>query len=94
MTKNRHLKLIDFATALVYNDSKIPPKRAEKIRMIREKYGRNIQQEEQEANQNLISMMPKETKQFFSRSSFVGTSAYLSPELLDHNISGPAGIIP
>jgi 3-phosphoinositide dependent protein kinase-1 len=48
MTKNRHLKLIDFATALVFNDSKIPPQRAEKIRAIREKYGRNIEEETEE----------------------------------------------
>ena len=48
MTKNRHLKLIDFATALVFNDNKIQHQRAEKIRAIREKYGRNIEEEDEE----------------------------------------------
>lgn len=66
---------------MVFDESKLSEERASRIRKAREKYSRS--------NKSTIDSLDDEFELCRS-SSFVGTSEYLCPELIDFNVSGPA----
>jgi 3-phosphoinositide dependent protein kinase-1 len=79
LTKDKHIKLIDFGTIFVYDTTKISI--GEKIENIRSKYSKQ--------RSPSLNNFEKPPIKYCKDSSFVGTSEYLCPELVDYNIIGP-----
>ncbi|CAD8153011.1 unnamed protein product [Paramecium octaurelia] len=68
ITEEKHLKLIDFGTAVIYDQEKVPPKIVQAI----ENYRKDFVDTERR-------------RQY----SFVGTNAYLTPEMISDKPVGP-----
>ncbi|CAD8210211.1 unnamed protein product [Paramecium pentaurelia] len=79
LTKDKHLKLIDFGTVFVYDEQKINI--GSKLEQIRIQY--------QKQRSPSLNDFEKPLIKFCRDSSFVGTSEYLCPELIDYNVVGP-----
>lgn len=71
--------MIDFATAMVFDETKMP--NGAKILAIRNLYHRP------KASSTDNNEVPE--IKYCRKSSFVGTSDYLSPELIDYSLCGP-----
>ena len=76
ITNSRHLKMIDFGTASIYDESKAPKDLARRIKEIRERYKKG-----DNAKDELFNREPD-----IQRTTFVGTAEYVSPELLVDDI--------
>ncbi|CAD8059774.1 unnamed protein product [Paramecium primaurelia] len=68
ITEEKHLKLIDFGTAVIYDQDKVPPKIVQAIDNYRKDF------------------VDTERKRKYS---FVGTNAYLTPEMISDQPVGP-----
>ncbi|CAD8211345.1 unnamed protein product [Paramecium pentaurelia] len=79
LTKDKHLKLIDFGTVFVYDHNKIDI--GNKLEDIRIQY--------QKQRSPSLNDFEKPQIKYCRDSSFVGTSEYLCPELIDYNVIGP-----
>lgn len=68
-----HLKVIDFGTALFFNDKLLPSDLKQQIMSLRAKFSGDIEVEDTRSRQG----------------TFVGSAEYASPELLEFGSSGP-----
>jgi len=79
LTKDKHLKLIDFATILVFDETKT--KIGQELIDLKLKHRR--------PRGPSFDDIERPNYKFCRESSFVGTSEFLCPELVDLSILGP-----
>ncbi|KAM3145378.1 hypothetical protein pb186bvf_002422 [Paramecium bursaria] len=80
LTKDKHLKLIDFATTQIFQQDK--SQCGTRIVELKQKF-------KLPTKNNSCDFQDKIDFSFNTNSSFVGTSEYISPELIDHSQIGP-----